>query len=184
MLDTKSKQILSFLKPYALKNSDVRIKETTIAENIPELNLNEIMNALDYLNENGYLTLIKTVGPSWTVGHVTHKGINFEEFEQQITPSQTFNINSVNNSAFGNNGNITINNGYTFEEIRSLISTTVPIEEQKKLNDLVDTVEIVTKNSSSISKGFLSNFSDLMQKHSPIVVALIPHIINWLTTNH
>lgn len=183
MLDTKSKQILSYLKPYALQNPVVGIFSNTIAENIPQSNINEIENALKFLRDQGYLVLRTYVSQPIEVLKVTHKGINFEEFEQQIIPSQTFNINSVNNSAFGNNGNTTINNGYTFEEIRSLISSTVPIEDQKELNNLVDTVEIITKNSSSISKGFLSKFSDLMQKHSQIIVALIPHIINWLTAN-
>lgn len=181
MLDSKSKQILSFLKPYALEHNSLSITADTINENIPSLNINEIKNALNYLRDNDYLKLSKYIGDIYVVMNVTHKGTNFEEFEPQPIPSsQTFNITSVNNSAFGNNGNTTINNGYSFDEIRSLISSK-PIEDQEELNKLVNTVEIITENGETISKGFLSKFSDLLAKHSDIAIALGTGVMNWLT---
>lgn len=82
----------------------------------------------------------------------------------------------------GNNGPVTINNGYNLDEIRALISAK-PSEDQHELNKLVDTVEIITENSSSVSKGFLSKFSDVLAKHSDITIALGSGIIKWLTTN-
>ena len=53
MLDSKSKQILSFLKPYALNNPNVRISSEFIAENL-QLSINEITSALNYLENIGY----------------------------------------------------------------------------------------------------------------------------------
>lgn len=183
MLDSKSKQILSFLKPYALQNSAVDVSSKDIEKNIPNLNLNEIKTALDYLEESGYLTLDRYIGCPLTVGKVTHKGISFEEFEtQQITPSQTFNVQTVHNSAFGNNGNTTINNGCSLDEIRSLIAFK-PAEDQEDLNKLVNTVEVITQNSETVSKGFLGKFSDLLAKHSDIAIAIGNNIMTWLTTH-
>lgn len=180
MLDTKSKQILSYLKPYALQNPIVQISSDTITENIPQSNINEIENILKFLREQGYLVLKTYVSLPIEVFKVNHQGIYFDEFEQQDnTPTQTFNIGSVTNSAFGNNGNTTINNGYNFEEIRSLIASK-PIEDQPELNKFIDRIEIITEDNQPVSKGTFAKFSDLLSKHSDIITAIAPTIMNWL----
>ena len=180
MLDSKSKQILSFLKPYALNNPNVRISSEFIAENL-QLSINEITSALNYLENIGYLTLVKAIGCKPVVFNVKHQGIYFHELETISFNNQTFNINSVNNSAFGNNGTTIFNNGNTLDEIRSLI-TNKPKEDQEQLNKLIDSLEIIIENSETVSKGFLSKFSDVLKKHSDIIVAIGPPIINWLTS--
>ena len=180
MLDTKSKQILSFLKPYALENPIVAISANTIAENIPNSNVDEVENAIKFLSNQGYLVLKKYMGLPTQVYKVNHQGIYFDEFEQQSNiTTQTFNISSVNNSAFGNNGNTTINNGYNFEEIRTLIASK-PIEDQEVLNKFIDRVEIITEDNQPVSKGTFAKFSDLLTKHSDIITAIAPTIMNWL----
>lgn len=182
MLDSKSKQILSFLKPYAEKNSRVCMDIKCIDENIPTLSLNDIKTSLDYLENLDYLKLLKSIGGNCAVLKVNHKGINFEEFDKpNMTASQMFNIHSVNNSAFGNNGDVTINNGSNLEEIRALISSK-PIEDQEELNKLINTVEVITESGSTVSKGFLSKFSDVLAKHSDIAIAIGSNIIKWLTS--
>ena len=180
MLDSKSKQILSLLKPYALNNPNVRISSEFIAENL-QLSINEITSALNYLENIGYLTLVKAIGCKPVVFNVKHQGIYFDELEKTSFNNQTFNINSVNNSAFGNNGTTIFNNGNTLDEIRSLI-TNKPKEDQEQLNKLIDSLEIIIENSETVSKGFLSKFSDVLKKHSDIIVAIGPPIINWLTS--
>lgn len=185
MLDDTSKQILSFLKPYALKDSNVRLDYKFISDNLPNLTDNQILSSLDYLNDEDYIKLLKFVGGNCCVYSVKHKGLVYDEFEvksPQAITTQTFNIKTVNSSALGNNGPVTINNGYNLDEIRALISAK-PSEDQHELNKLVDTVEIITENSSSVSKGFLSKFSDVLAKHSDIAIALGSGIIKWLTTN-
>lgn len=181
MLDSKSKQILSFLKPYASESDSLSITSDIINENISNLNIHEIKMTLDYLQDNGYLKLGKYVNGVYLVKEVDHKGINFEELEQQQVPSQIFHIHSATNSAIGNNGYTTINNGYSFDQIRSIISSK-PTDDQDELNKLVNTVEIMTENSETVSKGFLSKFSDVLAKHTDLVIPLSQAIMNWLTT--
>lgn len=181
MLDSKSKQILSFLKPYASADDSLSITSNDIGKGIPNLSIHEIRMTLDYLRDNGYLKLSKYANGTYLVHQVCHKGINFEEFEQPQVPSQVFNIQSATNSAIGNNGTTTINNGYSFDEIRTLISSK-SIEDQDELNKLVNTVEIMTENTEIVNKGFLSKFSDVLAKHSDIAIALGQGIMTWLTT--
>lgn len=184
MIDNVSKQILTLLKPYALKDRNVQIDAKSIADNLPGISRNEVYSSLDYLNEEGYLKTQKFIGGQCIVFSVEHKGIFFEEFESnssKSSPTQTFNIQTVNSSAFGNNGPVSINNGYNLDEIRKLISAK-PAEDQQELNKLVDTVEVITENSETVSKGFLSKFSDVLAKHSDIAIALGTGIINWLSS--
>ena len=184
MLDTTSKQILAFLRPFALDDPDgnVSMDLITIGLNLPSLSPGQIRAALDFLDTEGYLNLVKSVGGRCSVFNLTHKGINYKEFDiQPVAPSQNITIGTVNNSAIGNNGDTTINNDLSIEQIRSLISSK-PAEDQKDLNSVVDTVAVITENSETVSKGFLSKFSDLLAKHSDIAIALGNSIMTWLTT--
>lgn len=183
MLDNKSKQILSYLKPLALEDPSVFISSDTIVEKIPEISPEEIESILLFLQKEGYLTLKRYTG-ILTVHKLTHEGIHFEEFENEHNvPNQTFNIGSVSNSAFGNNGNTTINNGYNFEEIKNLIASK-PRSDQEELNEFIDRIKIITKDNQPVSKGTFAKFSDLLAKHSDILVAVSPIIMNWLLSTH
>lgn len=180
MLDNLSKQILIFARANFIKGERLSVRE--IHNNIPDSNINYIKLSLEYLRINGYLEILTHPihGPV-AITDLTHKGIIFEEFEKANTiSSQTFNINSVNNSAFGNNGDITINNTNDLEEIRLLIASK-PLEDQQELTELVDELQTILESNQPIKRGMLAKFSDALAKHSNIVVALAPHIFNWLT---
>lgn len=180
MLDNLSKQILTFAR--SNKKDGKRLSLGSIHENIPGSNINDIKTALKHLEELNYLVTYGSpaLGPVG-IDDLTHKGKFFKEFEKTNTiSSQTFNINSVNNSAFGNNGDITINNTNDLEEIRLLIASK-PLEDQQELTELVDELQTILESNQPIKRGMLAKFSDALAKHSNIVVALAPHIFNWLT---
>ncbi len=106
------------------------------------------------------------------------------EYEKSISEKDksTFSIGAIYGSAIvGNYNNATINNGYNLSEIRSLISSKPP-EDQEELNKLIDRIEIITEDNQPVSKGTLAKFSDLLAKHSDIAISLGSSLMNWLTT--
>ena len=61
MLDSNSKKILSFLKPFAIESDHIDFSTEQIHENLPSLSLNEIGKAIKFLNENNYLIILKII---------------------------------------------------------------------------------------------------------------------------
>ncbi|WP_346879331.1 hypothetical protein [Clostridium sp. UBA7791] len=106
------------------------------------------------------------------------------EYKKSISDNNksTFSIGAIYGSAIvGNYNTATINNGYNLSEIRSLISSK-PIEDQIKLNKLIDRIEIITEDNQPVSKGTLAKFSDLLSKHSDIAIAIGSSVMSWLTS--
>lgn len=97
--------------------------------------------------------------------------------------SNTFNIQNVTNSAFGNTGNVVINNGASFNDIRSLIQEqNIPDPDIQKLETLISLVETTIENDIPMKKGFLHKFGDLFSKYgeicSKIVANILPYFLN------
>lgn len=112
----------------------------------------------------------------WLAKYLTE---NEYKQQNQTTPF-SISIGSIHGPAIiGNQQTATINNGYNLDAIKSLISTK-PIEDQELLNQLIERVKIVIEDNQPISKGFFGKFSDVLEKHSDIAIALGTSIINWL----
>lgn len=103
------------------------------------------------------------------------------EYENQPLPA--INIGTINGGAvIGNYGTATFNNGYAIEEIRAIISSKSQ-KDQTELNELIQVVETMLKNNIPMSKGTLSKFSDILEKHSDIAIALMTSVFSWLSGN-
>ena len=104
----------------------------------------------------------------------------YNQKQSQTTP-YSINIGSIHGSAIiGNQQTATINNGYNLDAIKDLIATK-PAEDQELLNQLIERVKIVTEDNQPISRGFFAKFSDVLEKHSDVAIALGSSIVNWLT---
>ncbi len=100
--------------------------------------------------------------------------------KQNANVPYSVNIGSIHGSAIiGNQQTATINNGYNLDAIKNLIATK-PTEDQELLYQLVERVKIVTEDNQPISKGFFAKFSDVLEKHSDIAIALGSSMVNWL----
>lgn len=77
MLDSKCKIILKFLN----NENKPCITSQQIYENIPSLSHDQIVKCLEYLNEIGYLKLSSVDGGFKIVRSLTHKGLNYQEFD-------------------------------------------------------------------------------------------------------
>lgn len=115
----------------------------------------------------------------WMLGYKTEK-----EYQDSLSKNEhpSISIGNIYGSAIvGNYNSSTINNGYNLSEIRSLISTK-PIEDQEDLNKLIDRIQIITEDNQPVSKGTFAKFSDLLEKHSDIAIALGSSIMSWLSS--
>lgn len=188
MLDSNSKEILSFLKPYAIESEHISFTVERIHENLSSLSLNEIGKAIKFLSENNYLISKQYINSTYPIVlDVTSKGLNFEEFEpknQSQNINQTFNIQNMQNSAVGNTGSVTINNGIDFSDLREFIDTNKNLTQAEKYEaqNIVDLIESTSENNDSLKKGVLSKFSDILSKHSDLAVFIGQTIVNQFLT--
>ncbi|HBF5897958.1 TPA: hypothetical protein KRE09_003644 [Clostridioides difficile] len=184
MLDSNSKKILSFLKPFAIESDHIDFSTEQIHENLPSLSLNEIGKAIKFLNENNYLISRNCIASKYPiVWDVTSKGLNFEEFEpknQSQNINQTFNIQNMQNSAVGNTGSVTINNGIDFSDLREFIDTNKNLTQAEKYEaqSIVDLIESTSENNIPLKKGFLSRFGDILNKHPDLAMLIAQTLLN------
>lgn len=184
MLDSNSKKILSFLRLDAGNKRRVTSNAKQIHENIPSLSLNEVGKSIKYLSENGYLDTMNILGEDYPViRDITNKGLNFEEFEpknQAQNINQTFNIQNMRNSAVGNTGSVTINNGIDFSDLREFIDTNKNLSQAEKYEaqNIVDLIESTSENDIPLKKGFLSRFGDILNKYPDLAMRIGQTILN------
>lgn len=108
----------------------------------------------------------------------------FEWKKSQTSPSvSTIHIGNVSGPAIiGSQQNATLNVGCTTEDIAKLI-TSKPSSDLPALCELVAELKKIETDSGSIEKGRLSKFSDLLEKHSDLLVALGGWAVKLLTGN-
>ncbi|HBF6159195.1 TPA: hypothetical protein KOU84_003171 [Clostridioides difficile] len=114
---------------------------------------------------------------------ITNKGLNFEEFEpknQSQNINQTFNIQNMQNSAVGNTGSVTINNGIDFSDLREFIDTNKNLTQAEKYEaqNIVDLIESTSENNIPLKKGFLSRFGDILNKYPDLAMRIGQTILN------
>lgn len=163
MLTKESKLILNYLiSVFSEKESMISFTEITENTGLPFC---EVDTSLQFLFEENYLKL-KRYKSGGFVHSLTHKGLHYQEFDSTPPVSQTNIFNApVSNSAVGNTGHITINNGVSFSEIRSFIDTmNVSANDKKEALQVIDYVETLTENEAPLKKGFLSKFNDTISK--------------------
>ena len=147
-----------------------------------------IQDALQYIEDKGIIKTYKALGV-WSFDLTTYgidvmeemkKGTNIN-FGLQTTQSQTiYNINTANNSVIGSQQNaiVQITN---FSELRGKVASEIEDEADKEqIQKLINLLEMSIENNVPVSKGFLSNFSDVLSKYSGLIVPIGSLIIKWL----
>lgn len=138
----------------------------------PKITTEEFISMLKFLKNNGYITYDPDTTGNLYIS-LTHKGKHYAEFEksQHSAITQTFNISgTVTNSAFGNTGDVTINNGASFDEVLNYISTSDEIDEadRQALRDMLVIIQSKVEDGEPLKKGFLRKFGDCVQKYGPL----------------
>ena len=127
---------------------------------------------IERLAEENFITVKRYVHGLFMV-KLTLKGLDYKSFEQNATPQnlvpqgQTNVFNGpVNNAAITNSGNVTNNFGITFEEaLQAIQSQAIPSSDKESATEVINTIKDLTESGSSMGKGFLSKFSDIIAKH-------------------
>lgn len=182
MIDKKSKLILNYLNNSCSSKKFTTSQDISKALNIPN---KDVCAALKYLDSIDYLNLIHIDGEDIEmVRSLTHKGLNYKEFNNNPASSikQTFNIKNVTNSAFANNGTTNLNNGVSFSEIKEFINKqSISDIDKENLSKLTNYLELLVENNTPMSKGTLSKFSDLLAKHSWATTLIGNILVNHFT---
>lgn len=191
MIDTKTgERVMKTI--LEIKNNDALYNPISkLVKLLPDLSEEVLLAAISDFESNGLLktlygdnTLITIfVKPSAT-GYLR----KLEEDKQlnslnQPHIQQNFNV-ATNYGAIGTNTGFTINNSFDFKELDRLINEhTAPNSvDRNELNELKQQLELIQQHNIPISKGYLSKFSDIMQKHDWLTSPLTSFILGWIFT--
>lgn len=187
MLDPLSLKVLADLRGYFTGADPKFVRSDGLAKrlNIPH---NQVSACLMMLHEKGYIVLTDLRDPMVIVTGLTHAGFHYdeEEFSTPTIASPVFNIGTVNNSAIGNSGSVTINNDLSFDAFKALIlQADISSEDKEQLLEASDCLESVIVSDEPLEKGMLSKFGDAIVKHGPLfleaVKLVLPYLINTPT---
>lgn len=182
MITNDSKVILDYLTSVFQNQNSEMINFATIAD-ATQLPIFKVDAALRYLEDEGYVK-IKFYKSGSFVHQITHKGINYKEFESALNPTAQTNIFNapVTGSAISNTGCITVNNGISFEEALSFIhSQNISSKDTVEAEKLISYIEALTENDTPLKKGFLSKFSDILSKHHWLPELVMKLLFQYLT---
>lgn len=106
----------------------------------------------------------------WMVKYQTEHDFNAQTNSSKQT---TINIHTVSgNSIIGSQENVVMNVGSSLKDIEQLISS-LPISEQPEAQELLNTLKSTSESTHPILvEGALSKFSDLLKKHSDLLIAV------------
>lgn len=90
MLTQNEKNILSFIKPYALEDRKVLMKDDFIDEKIKNMTLEEIRETLVALSEKRYLNAKVFISDTVMVMEVLQKGLEFDKPSDEINSVPSF----------------------------------------------------------------------------------------------
>ncbi len=114
----------------------------------------------------------------WMVEYLTES-----DFQKSSKSQTQINIGTVSGPAIiGNQQTATMTVGTSIEDIAALIATK-PAADLPELCELVAELKKLEANGGAIEKGRLSKFSDLLKKHSDLLIALGGWAVKLLTGN-
>lgn len=127
---------------------------------------------------------IKNTVPLSMHGEVCGWMLEYEsetEHQRNMQPSSEIHIGTINGpSIIGSQQNATFNIGPSIEDIVQLIASKPPAD-QVSLCELVAVLKSIESSDTPVEKGRLSKFSDLIKKHSDLLVALGGWAVKLLT---
>lgn len=127
---------------------------------------------------------IDNVKPLPLGSFILHYQTEYEYNQIQNAQNASINIGTIHGPAIvGNQKNAIINIECDFDKIKDslLKDETINNNDKKEVELLIDRLKTITEENQPISKGVLGRFSDLLAKHSNIVVAIAGPLISWLT---
>lgn len=144
-----------------------------------------LRNDVNYLKSNGYIIEPMAISHSYVLT-LTEKGERFVENGFQL-PSENqpanFNFSNANltNAVIGNNvsGNEFAFNSNSFPELCSLIKEK-PAIDQQELQELLSALDILKDSEEPISQGFFARFSELIKKHTDLIVPIGKSLVEIL----
>ena len=106
-----------------------------------------------------------------------------KEYNLSENNNKTNNItiqNLYGTAVIGDKNNTTITLNPSIKELKGLIDTK-PDEDKEVLNRLLVLLEVIVENNQPIQKGTLAKYSDILAKHSDIIIAIGSFITKWLS---
>ena len=114
---------------------------------------------------------------------VKYKSESEYRSSQQSRAATSISIGTVSGpSIIGSQQNATLNVGNSVEDIAQLIANK-PASDIPQLCELVAELKKIEESGEKIEKGKLAKFSDLLNKHSDLLVALGGWAVKLLTGN-
>lgn len=105
----------------------------------------------------------------WMVKYQSEYDWNKEQAKQNVS---SINIGTVSGPAIiGSQQSASMNVGYTADDISKLLANK-PASDMPSLVELISALKELESKDEPIKKGALSKFSDLLQKHSDLLIAL------------
>lgn len=169
--------LLKEIYEYELKNNtplSIPLRsDGTVIENYQEL-----IADIRFLKNNGYIIEPLTSCGAYHLS-LTEKGESFLDNGCTDTPATSqpvFNFSGANisNSVVGTgiSGNeMAFSYNSSLSELKELISTKDNID-QEQLQDLLSALQSIEQSDEPVSKCFLARFSDLLKKHTDLIVPL------------
>lgn len=137
-----------------------------------------LKNDVSYLKRNNFVCEPTPILRCYVLA-LTDKGERFVENGFQLPPEgQTTNFNfgnaSVNNAIIGNqaSGNeFTLNSQASLAELQGLIQTK-STSDQEKLDELLTLLQSLEKSKEPVPRNFFAKVSDLIKKHTDLIVPI------------
>lgn len=178
-------QILRHAHEHQMQTGSTFIALNKIKDNLLDFSRAELIAAFAYLHDSNYINAnVKRVVIPLPRFFLTSKGIDWATgyTNQQSIGALTQNFQFENNyGAVGTNTNFTINNAFNFEEFTKLIEekTAAGSIERQQLENLQEQLKAIEDHNIPISKGYLSRFSEVMQKHSWVTGQITGFLLKW-----
>lgn len=179
MLTEKSKKVLDDLIAN-YQNAPKEYNVTRINEIYSDITESEFVSILDFLAENEYITYKIYMGGAADIV-VTHKGFNYQKFEDQQKPAPIFHINNAHGSVIGTQQNVTLNYTSSLSQLKDDVDN-CDSEDKESLQKIVSLLEMIIDNQVPPSKGIFSKFSAIMERNSWFTSAVSSTIMGWLMT--
>ena len=134
---------------------------------------------LEYLEQKELIDITMKALGYWCF-EFTAKGLDYmDNSASNVIQPQTINYNfgDINaSSIIGNQQSAVVNVNASIDEIKRLIALT-PAEDQKELTEMVEVIQEIEQSDKPVKRNFLSKFSDVLAKHSNIVIALVNTLV-------
>ena len=183
MLDELSSDILSYLIPLFKGDSSSGVDVSKIYQTFSTYPKVQIDACLKSLFNDGYLHVLYSNFDPVFICALYHKAFSFNDPAlKPVSQSQVFNIGTVNSSAFGNNGEVTLNVGASFDDLKNFIkSQDIPQCDKDSLVEMTTQVETMIDNEIPFKKGFLSKFKNVIETYDEYIIAISKLAFDYFT---